>query len=38
MNAVIHASETEYAIGEIAGVYDTQTMCDYLKLNYPTNH
>jgi phage terminase large subunit len=39
MNAVIHAKRNGklYAIGEIAGVYDTQTMCDYLKLNYPTN-
>jgi phage terminase large subunit len=39
MNAVIHAKRNGklYAIGEVAGVYDTQTMCDYLKLNYPTN-
>jgi phage terminase large subunit len=39
MNAVVHVLRNGvlYAVGEIAGVYDMQTMCDYLKQNYPNN-
>jgi phage terminase large subunit len=39
MNAVVHVKRNGklYAVGEIAGCYNTQTMCDYLKENYPNN-
>lgn len=39
MNAVVHVFRNNklYAVGEVIAVYDTQTMCDYLKENYPTN-
>jgi len=36
MNAVVHVKRNAklYAVGEVAGCYDTQTICDYLKENY----
>lgn len=36
MNAVVHVKRNGklYAVGEIHGGYDTQTICDYLKENY----
>lgn len=39
MNAVVHVKRNAslYAVGEVAACYDTQTMCDSLKENYP-NH
>jgi phage terminase large subunit len=39
MNAVVHVKRNAklYAIGEVHGGYDTQTICDYLKQNYPNN-
>lgn len=39
MNAVIHVLRNGklYAIGEVVGAYDTQSMADALKENYP-NH
>jgi Terminase large subunit, T4likevirus-type, N-terminal len=39
MNAVVHVLRNQklYAISEVAGCYDTQTMCETLKLNYPNN-
>lgn len=39
MNAVVHVKRNNklYAVGEIHGGYDTQTICDNLKENYP-NH
>ena len=37
MNAVVHVKRNAklYAVGEIHGGYDTQTICDNLKENYP---
>lgn len=39
MNAVVHVKRNGklYAIGEVAGCYNTQTICDNLKENYPNN-
>ena len=39
MNAVVHVMRNKilYAIDEVSGCYDTQTMCDTLKHNYPNN-
>jgi len=39
MNAVVHVLRNAklYAVGEIAAAYDTQSICDYLRENYPTN-
>lgn len=39
MNAVVHVLRNRrlYAIGEVAGAYDTQSMCEALKENYK-NH
>jgi hypothetical protein len=35
MNAVhVKRNAKLYAVGEVAGCYDTQTICDYLKENY----
>jgi hypothetical protein len=36
MNAVVHVKRNAklYAVGEVAGCYDTQTICDYIKENY----
>ena len=39
MNAVVHVMRNKilYAVDEVSGCYDTQTMCDTLKHNYPNN-
>jgi len=39
MNAVVHVLRNArlYAVGEVAACYDTQSMCDALKENYPTH-
>jgi len=39
MNAVVHVKRNGkmYAVGEIANAYDTQSISDYIKENYP-NH
>lgn len=36
MNAVVHVKRNNklYAVGEVAGCYNTQSMCDALKTNY----
>jgi phage terminase large subunit len=39
MNAVVHVLRNArlYAVGEVAACYDTQSMCDALKENYPSH-